>query len=462
MQNGSLPRGIEVHYGKFRARKMVRGRNVRRTFGTLDEAIAFLARLERDSADVKQVEAARVSGSATVMEIVKLWWLGPLVDGEHGPEHRGGHRQRVKGQTPRNYQYYIDAYISRIGDESAQTYAQNTALLKVFYDTLPNRVAWHVHSVLRMAFREAVTRGLMDRNPCEFEKPAKRKQIRRVIPTRTDVDKLIVAAEEQDARWGLFVYLTSTLATRAAETVALRTEDFDEARGLVHIHRGVAKTAGRPSLKEPKGDILRDLPIDDAAFWDHVRPFLAETGLLFRGFYRDAPRTPDNVKPWHPDHAEKRFMKMARSLGFKKYTLHTLRHFVATQLLIEGMPINQVAEFLGHSPSMTLMLYGRHLDAEAMRVVGRTAARITPPPPKRDPVRPPTANEGAKPRAQAIDQATADTAILALAEAGTTTNAIVQRETGMTRRQVSKALARLVASGALTRSGTKRGTTYTR
>lgn len=450
-----LPRGISRFRNGFRVEKMVRGKRIRKTFVSVEQAQAFLSLVEAGLHDTKAVESARVSGSATVMEVVRLWWLGPLIDGEH----QGGHRQRVSGVTARGYQFYVDSYISRIGHESAQAYARNTTLLKIFYDSLPNRCAWHVHGVLRMAFRDAVTRGLMDRNPCEIEKPAKRKRRKREIPMRDEVEKILIAAEEQDARWALFVYLTAILGTRCGETVALRTEDFDEKRGIVRIERALTKTAGRPTIKSPKSGEARDLPIDDPDFWGHVRPFLHRSGFLFPGYFRDAPRRPENEKPWHPDHAEKRFKSMVRSLGLGEYTLHSLRHFVATQLLIEGQPINQVAEFLGHSPQMTLTLYGRHLDRDALRKVGRAATGLLSPPVAivRDV---PEEPRPARTPAPVVDRSAADDAVIALAERGPITNASVQRETGLTRRQVSKALARLVAAGRLERHGSKKGTCY--
>lgn len=448
---------IYRHGNRYRVemRRGATGR-VRRSFATRQEAEAFLAMIQRDAEEASSVEVARLTGSATIMDIVLLWWLGPLVDGAH----RGGHRTRLSGQTERNYQYYIDAYISRIGNESAQAYARNPGLLKLFYDSLPNRCAWHVHAVLRMVFKEALARGLVDRNPCLDEKPARRKRKRRLVPSRTEVEKIVAAAEERDRRWGLFVYFTSVLGTRCGETVALRAEDLDEANLVVHIERAVSKTAGGPTLKEPKKGEPRDLPIEDPEFWAHVRPFLRSDGFLFPGFYRDRPR--DRVeKPWHPDHAQGRFKRMIRALGLPGYTLHSLRHFVATQLLIEGQPINQVAEFLGHTPQMTLMLYGRHLDRDAMRRVGRAATTLVkrteqvhanveePPPP-------------IAPRALApiIAREEADAIVLALAEAGPITNADVWRVTPLTRRQVSKALDRLVRSGRLERRGEKRGTSY--
>ncbi len=460
---GRLPTGIQKHRNRYRVRRRAGGKWVVRSFQSLEEAEDYLARLVGDKLEKQAVELARISGALTVMDVVRLWWLGPVMDGEH----RGGHRRRLTGQTERNYQYYIDAYICRIGGESAQSYARNPGLLKLFYDSLPNRCAWHVHGVLRLVFAEALTRGLVDRNPCMDVKPAPRKRSKRLVPSRREVAKLLIAAQEHDPVWGLFVYLTSVLGTRCGESVALQTEDFDEAERVVHIERAVSKTAGGPTLKLPKKGEPRELPIDDAAFWAHVRPFLQQPGFLFRGFRRDELRgqTGATGKPWHPDHAQARFRKMVRALGLPGYTLHSLRHFVATQLLIEGQPINQVAEFLGHAPQMTLMLYGRHLDLEAMKRVGRAATtlvtRPTPAPAargedsaaKRDPTRV---------RATVVQSDVADDIVFRLAQDGPITNATVRSQTSLTRRQVSKALDRLVRDGRIVRKGLQRGIFYER
>ncbi len=62
---------------------------------------------------------------------------------------------------------------------------------------------------------------------------------------------------------------------------------------------------------------------------------------------------------------------LALSKSFKKFvreaklpdtiTLHGLRHSCATDLLRKGMPINQVAKFLGHSTVQVTQIY-EHLD----------------------------------------------------------------------------------------------------
>lgn len=444
-----MPAGIEKHRNRYRVRKWVNGTRIRRSFPTLEEAQRYLEELNQGLEDQRERATRRGIYGLTVGDVVEEWWLGPLVDGQR----RGGHRRRVAARTARDYQGYIDRYVSRIAERPLREYDENPALLKLFYDSLPNRMAWHVHGVLRLAFKEAVAKRHLERNPCEIEKPARRKRTKRIIPDRDEKEMIIAAAEDEDALWGLFVYLTSTLGTRCAETCALRTEDFDPDAGIVHIERAVSKTAGGPTLKEPKKGEPRDLPIDDPDFWAYVEPVLGAPGFLFPGFYRDEQhKGPDaRPKPWHPDHAQARFRKMTRRLGLPQYTLHSLRHHVATQLLIEGQPINQVAEFLGHTPQMTLMLYGRHLDREAMRRVGRTAASLT----KRTRPRPPEPQPATKTGYRwALDL------ILDMAELDDVTNAGVRAKTGLTRRQAYLALDQLARSGRLVRLGAGRTTRY--
>jgi integrase len=73
---------------------------------------------------------------------------------------------------------------------------------------------------------------------------------------------------------------------------------------------------------------------------------------------------------------QQRAMRVA--LGRPAYTPPSLRHFVATQALtkMQGRSLNQVAEFLGHSPRMTLELYGWTLDREALKDVGETVVTL--------------------------------------------------------------------------------------
>ncbi len=80
--------------------------------------------------------------------------------------------------------------------------------------------------------------------------------------------------------------------------------------------------------------------------------------------------------PWHPDWPGHRFAALMKRLGLP-YTLHSLRHFVATQLLARGLPPTQVARFLGHKdPSVTIDLYANHIVDDVQRMMGEAAASL--------------------------------------------------------------------------------------
>lgn len=216
----------------------------------------------------------------------------------------------------------------------------------------------------------------MDSNPAivkaYYPVRTKRGRKAKLDPPREHVEMLVAAAYGEDPLWGLFVSLLATLGLRCGEICALRWEHIDAAKRTVEICEALATPKkGRLSVKEPKAGEARVLPIGEA-FWSELRRHVAPSGLVFPNPKCKWP-APDL---WHPNEATRRFRAMRTRLGMPEYTPHSLRHFVATQLLIEGQPINQVAEFLGHTPAMTLNLYGRTLDHDALKRVGDAATRL--------------------------------------------------------------------------------------
>src|SRR5579864_282098 len=60
----------------------------------------------------------------------------------------------------------------------------------------------------------------------------------------------------------------------------------------------------------------------------------------------------------------KRFIRIRRSVGLDSVRLHDLRHFTATRMLSEGVPVRTVSGRLGHAnAATTLGVYGHFLEA---------------------------------------------------------------------------------------------------
>ena len=183
---------------------------------------------------------------------------------------------------------------------------------------------------------------------------------------------MVLAADEEDPLWGLFVTVSATVGTRRGETCALRWEDVDFEAGRLHVRRAVCKGVHGPTeLKPPKTGRERSLLVGQR-FFDEIRSFSRRRGWIFSDQRRG------RGGPWHPDWPGHRFSRLSRRLGLP-YTLHSLRHFVATQLLARGLPVTQVAHFMGHKdPSVTLDLYANHVVDDVQRMMGEAAAALFP------------------------------------------------------------------------------------
>ena len=192
----------------------------------------------------------------------------------------------------------------------------------------------------------------------------------RPIPSPGEVEKLVVAADEEDPLWGLFVQVSATIGTRRGETCGLRWEDADFEAGRLHVRRSVCQGIHGPTeLKPPKTGRERSLVLG-RRFFDGIRPFRRDAGWIF------SDRRCGREAPWHPDWPGHRFSRLTRRLELP-YTLHSLRHFVATKLLARGLPVTQVAQFMGHKdPSVTLDLYANHVVDDVQRAMGGAAVSL--------------------------------------------------------------------------------------
>ena len=145
---------------------------------------------------------------------------------------------------------------------------------------------------------------------------------------------------------------------RKSEGMNLNTEDILIERKLIHVRKG-------------KGSKERHVPVTDnnlkyiTEYLNIGRNILAfgnETSRFFINQYGEACGA----------HALslrlRRLVKNSRDsvLRAKKPSLHTLRHSIATHLLQQGMEIEMIQKFLGHSSLETTQLY-THIVNETVR-----------------------------------------------------------------------------------------------
>ncbi len=366
-----LPAGISRDGKGYRVRRQHAGLRIQKRFLTLADAVAFVANIEPAQMAANH-QGMGSPASTTVGAIVERWFAG--------------HRKRLQPGTEFDYAQRIRRDISKIAHVDAFALIQDRSILHDFYWTqLGPQNARNARTILHQAFEEAVLRKLIPENPARGQKLPPTRRLDKDIPTPEEVAKMILAAEEEDRRWGLFVKITATLGTRRGETCALRWEDFDAVRQRVLIRRAACVSAHVLTVKAPKSGRSRTLHIPSEGFWRGLEEVSAPHDFLFRGWARDPGRRREmerrgDEKPWHVYTASRRFGRMVRRIGLvsengRHYGLHSLRHFVATQLYNRAKDWVQVAKFMGHrDPGITIKLYANHVVEAGQRELGALAA----------------------------------------------------------------------------------------
>jgi integrase len=228
---------------------------------------------------------------------------------------------------------------------------------------LSSRRIHNIHAVLSAALRDAVIRGVLSRNPCEYVKLPKKPKHKPHVLSPDECTRLIAAARGRRLWFMLLVALTT--GARLGEICALHWEDFDLANRRIHIHRSCARVTGIGIIeKQPKSasgsrrvvlaqaviDAIEEHRLYVAGVQDHAGSSWKNLDLVFpsrSGYYRD------------PVDVRKDFKTVLASAGIDERKFHDLRHSAATLLFAAGVNPKVVQETLGHSSiSITLGMYG--------------------------------------------------------------------------------------------------------
>ncbi|MCL5066728.1 MAG: site-specific integrase [Thaumarchaeota archaeon] len=231
-----------------------------------------------------------------------------------------------------------------------------------------------MRSVLSMALQQGFRWKIISSNPAVDTSPVKQRRTEGRALSEDEANKLLTAA--QDDRLGALWTLMLSLGLRRGEALALRWSDFDRKARTLSITRnrkkegsrvvtGELKTAGSrrviplPEFLVEALDVHRRAQTAEKEYLLSLGVSWAEHEAMFttvQGYYLD------------PDHASKLFKNIAKKGGIGDWHLHELRHSAATFMLTKGVPLEVVADILGHSSiRITKDTYG-HLTTERLKV----------------------------------------------------------------------------------------------
>ncbi|HUF14769.1 MAG TPA: site-specific integrase [Acidimicrobiia bacterium] len=240
---------------------------------------------------------------------------------------------------------------------------------------LAPKTVLEVHLIIRGALKDAVTRGLVNRNVALVAHAPKLKAIPKVEPQAWTAQQLqaFLQAAAGHRLFPAFWLLAST-GMRRSELLGLRWDDVDLKRARVSINRGLVAVAYE--LHESRGktpNSRRAIDLDPTTIkllkawreWQEAEQEAA--GVESEGWVF----TDTDGQPVHPHSISQTFERIANRAGVPRIRLHDVRHTHGTLLIKAGVPVKVVSERLGHgNPAFTIDTYQHVLpgmQAEAAR-----------------------------------------------------------------------------------------------
>lgn len=196
-----------------------------------------------------------------------------------------------------------------------------------------------VLACLRALLMAALRDGLISRNPVSVARKPKKVKKKIDVFTPGELSRLIAAATGHT----LPVALLAATGMRIGESVALDVTDFDPRAGTVSITK-TTSVHGTGTPKSANG--VRTIRVPAAALPSLVA---AVGGRAAGPLYRDdrGRRLTDRRcrDAWYP---------LLVELGLRRRTPHALRHAYCTLSLAAGVPIADLAKYVGDAP-LTIM-----------------------------------------------------------------------------------------------------------
>ena len=240
-----------------------------------------------------------------------------------------------------NYPKQVRAFLSHFKKSFTEIYTQDILEyhlhLKTIIGTRTKKPfsESYIHSILlaiKLYFEYLQRTGAIKINPYQLKIKSPKSEERKIF-TQEEIKRLYSKSNQLQT---IILHLCYACGMRRNEAVELKTNDIDLENCLLYIRKGKGrKRRVIPFTKQVKKDI---------EFFLSVEKNKTENLL--------------NITATRIYEEFKKLLKKA-GLDNQKFTLHCLRHTIATQLLEQGMELEKVRDFLGHEYLGTTQIYTR-------------------------------------------------------------------------------------------------------
>lgn len=210
----------------------------------------------------------------------------------------------------------------------------------------------NVLGVLSSLFEVAVTWGYAERNPVAGVKALRLPPAEVTFYTQEDGDRFLATCLRVRPQWHALFATALRTGMRQGELFGLLWSDLDLDNARVRVRR--SHSEGTETT--PKSGHARTVPLpSDLVDILRRHPRHISSPLVFPAA---SGRHLKNSGVW------KRLRYVQRVAALEEISFHDLRHSYASQLVMAGVPLKAVQEYLGHADIQTTMRYA-HLSPKA-------------------------------------------------------------------------------------------------
>ena len=248
--------------------------------------------------------------------------------------------------------------------------------LQMFYSeqlkkVKPNTVI-HYHAIIHSALKYAVKTDMLLQNVADKVDRPKKNDFQPVFLSAEEMQKMFEAL--RGTRLELPVLVAAFYGFRRGEVLGLKWDAIDFERGTISIKRTVTFTKADGTYREVEQQSaktkssLRTLPLV-GSFRDYFMQVKEAQelnkkvcGNCYNYEYDGFVFVDEMGECMKMNYLTSAFPKFLERHGLRRMRFHDLRHSCASLLLANGVPLNQIQEWLGHSDFTTTANIYAHLD----------------------------------------------------------------------------------------------------
>lgn len=280
--------------------------------------------------------------------------------------------EEVSNSTISSYKDSLRLHISPILDKYKLKDITPSLIRTVLRNIPTQRTKEYCYIIINAILNQALREDLIDKNPCINVKKPKSKPKEASIITNEEFNLLLNSAK--NTQFEIILRLAFDTGMRRSEICALRWEDIDFNKNIIHVRHAIKIDRYAPTIEtrfsigEPKTDYgIRDIAltgilklnlqkhqIQQKEFFKNKNRILSLKDFVFMSQHHS--RLGNFIQP---DNITHEFVKLKRKAGIKSdITFKSFRHTCLTSLAEANIPAKAIQAHAGHAnASFTLNRY---------------------------------------------------------------------------------------------------------